>query len=102
MTGDLLVLEVGGKDGVEARGIAVRADGLGEDSTCSAFRRRLAALAVSPPVVGLSRFCTTMMGREGRCSGGVDDGGGVRRAETFCVAGIVAAPSCDTPGAVGL
>ena len=71
-------MEVGGKEGVDARGIAVRGLVLGGESICSAFRRRLCALPVSPLVVGLSKFCTPI-GREDRWSGGVDDGGGVGR-----------------------
>ena len=75
-------MEVVGKDGVDARGIMVRGLALGGESMCSAIRRRLWALAVSPLVVGLSKFWTPM-GREDRWSGGVDDGSGVGPVATF-------------------
>ena len=85
LTGDRLIMDVVGKDGVDARGITVTGLAVGGESICSAFLRRLWALPISPLVVGFSRFWTPM-GREDRWSGGVDDGGGVGRAETFWVA----------------
>ena len=97
LTGDRLVMEVGGKDGVDERGITVRGLAPGEDSICSAFRRLLWTLVASPLVVGLSRFWTPI-GREDRWSGGVDDGGGVGRADPFCEAETFEAPFGEIPG----
>lgn len=94
-------MEVEGKDGVDARGIAVMGLALGGESLCSDFRLRLRELVGSALVAGLSRFCTPI-GREDRWSGGVDDGGGVGRAETFCVAEMFGAPFCETAGVVVL
>ena len=90
-----------GKDGVDARGITARGLALGGESICSENRRRLCVLVASPLVVGLSRFWTPM-GREDRWSGGVDDGGGVGRAETFCVVETLGDPIRETAGAVAL
>ena len=95
LTGDRLVVDVVDKAGVDARGITVRGLALGDESACSAFRRRFWALVLSPPVVGLSRFWTPI-GREDRWSGGVDDGGGVGRAEMFCEVETIEVPLCET------
>ena len=77
-------MEVGGIDGVAGRDIAavnvVRGDTV---LSLSCLRPPVLILA---PAAGLSKF-STPIGLETRCSGGVEEGGGVGRIDTLCADG---------------
>ena len=65
VAGERLFTAVVGKEGVAARGTAVKGVTAGVESRCSPFRPRFWLLVGSPLEVGLSRFWTPI-GREHR------------------------------------
>lgn len=82
--------EVEAADGVVGRDIGAK-DAARGDSCLSTSCRQLPE-ADEPPAAGFRRF-STPIGRDNRCSGGVEDGGGVGRIDTPCTDGVVCCKS---------